>query len=120
MLQDWELKHKELCKENPEERKVKGNLKERVASEKKTVETSIQMMKDLATGGFKNVASGVIKVCKKEGRRKKAARAAKAASSRATNGQGSKSGRCEEQPEGGCGGNGSVGGETKAGDEAGL
>ena len=37
-MKDWELKHKELCKKDAEERKVKGNREERTTSEKENLE----------------------------------------------------------------------------------
>ena len=37
-MNDWELKHKELCKKDAEERKVKGNREERTTSEKENLE----------------------------------------------------------------------------------
>ena len=32
LMMDWEAKHKELCREDVEERKVKGDSKERTKS----------------------------------------------------------------------------------------
>ena len=37
-MNDWELKHKELCKKDAEVRKVKGNSGERTTSEKENLE----------------------------------------------------------------------------------
>ena len=74
MLQDWDLKHKALCKgKNAEVRKVKGGSKERFAKGEESLEQAFEKMMSVKNGHkIKAVLDGAKEACeKKEGSKQK-------------------------------------------------
>ena len=95
MLQDWDLKHKALCKgKNAEERKVKGGSKERFAKGEECLEQAFEKMMSFKNGHkIKAVLDSAKEACEKKGgsKRKSKRRHAKVVVEEAK-GDGSKSG----------------------------
>ena len=76
MLQDWELKHKDLCKAaNAEERKTKGGSKKRIAQGEESLEEAFRRMMSLKNAHvIKGVLTGAKEVCEKKEERRKGKR----------------------------------------------
>ena len=107
-MNDWELKHKELCKKDAEVRKVKGNNGERTTSRKEILESwGICDFKEIAISKdrlpvLEGIVVNAVEACKME-KRKETKKPAKAKAKVGRNDRESQIRGSEEKPHDGAG-----------------